>query len=684
MTISQLCKRCAVALAALAAGVGAQAHVGWPANYGGVMLQGFYWDSYTDSQWQNLESQASELSQFFSLVWVPQSGDCHSTGNQMGYAPVYFFSHNSSFGTEAQLRSMISTFKSKGIGTIEDVVLNHHNNLGVDGSWTDFPAETYNGVTYQLLSTDVVKDDDGGQTATWAASKGISLSDNYDTGEAWEGMRDLDHKSQNVQTITNAYLKFLLNDLGYAGVRYDMTKGYSAEFTRIYNDAAQPEFSVGEYWDGNITKLENWLDGTKDADSVISSAAFDFTFRYTVRDAVNTSNNWSALKTGGLNTTAAYKQFAVTFVENHDTQYRDANNTNDPITQNIAAANAYLLAMPGTPCVFLKHWQDYKEEIKQMIYARQLAGITNTSATFNMRSASAYYAQRTTGANGYLLVVMGGDGYTPSASTYVQVLSGTNYSYWLQRAIGSAWASKPSGTYYSDFDVTLTAVAPEDATLVYTTDGSDPTAQSASVASGGTVHIGNSCTLKAALLQDGQVSGAITRDYTIESFEAHTATVYLKDPQWSSVHFYAWDTNGTLNGSWPGNAVTDTKVVEGNTYYYKSFDISTPTYTFNIIFDQGSSDAQTVDIGPISQDVYYEIAGTNSAGKFLVNDITDQIGAGGLKGDVNGDGCVNVEDVTALVNFILSGGTADNGDINADGALNASDVTELVSLILAQ
>ena len=34
---------------------------GWPSNYGGVMLQGFYWDSYSDSQWTNLESQADEL-----------------------------------------------------------------------------------------------------------------------------------------------------------------------------------------------------------------------------------------------------------------------------------------------------------------------------------------------------------------------------------------------------------------------------------------------------------------------------------------------------------------------------------------------------------------------------------------------------------------------------------------------
>ena len=42
---------------------------GWPANYGGVMLQGFYWDSYSDSRWTVLESQADELAEFFKLVW---------------------------------------------------------------------------------------------------------------------------------------------------------------------------------------------------------------------------------------------------------------------------------------------------------------------------------------------------------------------------------------------------------------------------------------------------------------------------------------------------------------------------------------------------------------------------------------------------------------------------------------
>ena len=71
-----------------------------------------------------------------------------------------------------------------------------------------------------------------------------------DTGDDFDGARDLDHTSQNVQTMVKAYLDFLLNDLGYTGLRYDMVKGYSPTYTGIYNSAAQPQFSVGEYWDG--------------------------------------------------------------------------------------------------------------------------------------------------------------------------------------------------------------------------------------------------------------------------------------------------------------------------------------------------------------------------------------------------------------------------------------------------
>ena len=55
-----------------------------------------------------------------------------------------------------------------------------------------------------------------------------------------------------------------------------------------------------------------------------------------------------------------------------------------------------------------------------------------------------------------------------------------------------------------------------------------------------------------------------------------------------------------------------------------------------------------------------------------------------LPGDVNGDGAVNVSDVTTLVNMILGTVTKDpqRADIDGNGSVNVSDVTALVNLLL--
>ena len=413
---------CLVAVAAMAQG--------WPKDYSGVMLQGFYWDSYNDSQWTRLEKQADDLSKVFDLVWIPQSGYCG--GQSMGYDDLYWFNnYNSSFGTEEDLRKMIATFKEKGIGTIADVVINHRKNVS---TWVDFPKETYKGETYEMFSTDICADDDDGATKTWADKNKYSLSANNDTGEGWGGMRDLDHKSTNVQRIVKAYLKMLLEDFGYTGFRYDMVKGYSGSYTKLYNEDSKPQFSVGECWDGTAT-IRNWIDATQK-----TSAAFDFQFRYTVRNAANASD-WTKL--GQQNDgnyplisknyeNASYSRYAVTFVENHDTEKR-ANAAQDPIKKDTLAANAYMLAMPGTPCVFLTHWKAYKQEIANMITVRKAVGITNTSSYANMASNKDYYAVQTTGTKGELLVVVGANaaGYTPKGSEWKKAISGYHYVYYV-------------------------------------------------------------------------------------------------------------------------------------------------------------------------------------------------------------------------------------------------------------
>ena len=663
---------------------------GWPANYDGVMLQGFYWDSFNESRWPKLESQADEMAEFFKLVWVPQSGNCG--GTSMGYDDLYWFTnYNSSFGNESQLRSMINTFKSKGIGTIADVVVNHRKS---NNGWFGFPKETYKGVTYSMSSTDVCSTDDGGKAKAEADRLGLQLG-NPDTGEDWDGMRDLDHRSANVQNVVKAYLKMLLDDLGYAGFRYDMTKGYAASYTGAYNSYSAPEFSVGEYWDGYLPSVKGWIDGTK-VNGVVQSAAFDFPFRYTIRDAVN-NNQWTNLAGSGkgLCLETNYKRYAVTFVENHDTQYRDAGNQNDPIRNNIEAANAYLLAMPGTPCIFLKHWMDYKESIKQMIYARQLAGVTNTSTSFSMANSPTanYYAQRTMGTRGAILAAMGNTSYQIPA-TYVVVASGTNYRLALSKSIETAWVSKPSGEYEGAFNLTMTAVSQtEGAQLVYTLDGSEPTAtRGTKVADGASVNISKSCTLKVGLLINGTVSGVITRKYTIDNstFEPYEIMVFLKDPtvapnNWSVVNYYTWDSsNKQFNGNWPGESITNTKMVHGVKFYYTTYQITGKNYYMNFVFNQGPSNVQTEDVTYVNKTSFFEV--TTQTNKYQVKDVTDiylPYLNEDLTGDVNNDGEVNIADINTLVDMILSGDTSSAGDVDEDNEVGISDVNALINIILA-
>jgi alpha-amylase len=629
---------------------------GWPANYGGVMLQGFYWDSFGDSQWSGLEAQADDLAGSFDLVWIPQSGNCG--GSSMGYDDLWWFNnYNSSFGTEAELRSMIKTFKAKGIGTIADVVINHRRNVS---SWVDFPKETYKGVTYEMKSTDICANDDGGKTKTWASQNGYSLSANNDTGEGWDGMRDLDHMSENVQTIVKAYLDFLLNDLGYTGFRYDMVKGYSASYTKIYNENSKPQFSVGECWDSSNT-IKNWIDGTDK-----TSAAFDFQFKYVLRNAtdkqdwsyLNKQNdgNWPLISSNFQS--GNYRQYAVTFVENHDTEVRPDGSSNGPLRKDTLAANAFLLAMPGTPCVFLKHWQAYKSEIKAMIEARKLAGITNISSYSNFRSANAYFANviKVDNANRLLVVVGDEKQLEPNAGQWTKILSGYHYAYYLSNDMETAWANKASGEFKKAFDVVLTAVSnTADAKVVYTLDGSEPSATNGiQVASGSSIKIEGEkdVTMKVGLLIGSTVTGIITRTFTYKEEEKLPEAVctvnegeicaFFEAPaDWTkTVYCWAWNNspgeNFTYaNGGWPGVACELLGVAEnGNKVWKWTWDGTKQSNTSvtkpgMIIFSNHGS-PQTADLsfqngGYYNEKGFVKTIPTSIQAINFANDLTDKV-----------------------------------------------------------
>lgn len=399
--------------------------VGWPADYQGVMLQGFYWDSYQDTKWTNLENQADELSQYFKLIWIPNSGSCGS-GNNMGYMPQYWFTnHNSSFGTEAQLLSMIQTYKAKGTGFIADVVINHRNGVT---NWADFPKEEWNGQTWYIGPDGICCNDELAN-----ASGQVKPTGNYDTGDNFDGCRDLDHTNANVQNNCKNYCKALLEKYGYTGFRYDMVKGYGGQYNKIYNQYSKPQFSVGEYWDSQYDAVAAWIEATGK-----ESAAFDFPGKYAINEAFH-NNDMTKLvwKANGTTDQPAgmihfgYSQFAVTFVDNHDT-YRDGSKFNG----NVVAANAFILMSPGTPCVFLPHYKANKQAIQTLINIRNSVGIHNNSAVKVLKSSRDCYMAEVTGKKGKAVVKVGSSMDSPAGYSNSDIkASGNGYCVWTKTEI---------------------------------------------------------------------------------------------------------------------------------------------------------------------------------------------------------------------------------------------------------
>lgn len=84
-------------------------------------------------------------------------------------------------------------------------------------------------------------------------------------------------------------------------------------------------------------------------------------------------------------------------------------------------------------------------------------------------------------------------------------------------------------------------------------------------------------------------------------------TINVKAP--SAPHMYVWNSSQTpLNGEWPGEIVTNTKVVNGETYYTKTFDEN----TVGVIFAKDEN-TQTGDFSGLTGEVFFHYDGETLA-----------------------------------------------------------------------
>ena len=151
------------------------------------------------------------------------------------------------------------------------------------------------------------------------------------------------------------YARWLLEEIGFDGFRYDMVKGYGGwmvrsiqELRALRDGTSFKPYAVGECWDSERT-IDDWLDEAN-AWSDNPVGAFDFPLRWRLRDCCDSYGfSFRALAESGVLVWGRPEQ-AVTFVENHDV-VRDT-----PIINDKLLAYAFILTHEGYPCVF---WQDY-------------------------------------------------------------------------------------------------------------------------------------------------------------------------------------------------------------------------------------------------------------------------------------------------------------------------------------
>jgi alpha-amylase len=325
----------------------------------GVIMQAFYWDcprlEGKEYQWWNhVNGEIPWLrATGFTALWLPPANKAANLGGpSMGYDPYDYYdlgdiyqkgSIKTWFGSKDELLTLIQTAHDNGMEVYADVVLNH--NSGGDG-------EELNPIDHQKRWTRFVpKSGKFPRDYTCFHPSPYELWDNMTFGD----MPDLCHRNPRVYTQLIEYARWLLEEIGFDGFRYDCVKGYGGwmiraiqELRALKNNKSTKPFGVGECWDSDRA-IDDWLDETN-AWSDNQAGAFDFPLRYRLKDLCD-SYGFSLRNLAEAGTLMKERPAdAVTFVENHDV-VRD-----NPIVNDKMLAYAFILTHEGYPCVF---WQDY-------------------------------------------------------------------------------------------------------------------------------------------------------------------------------------------------------------------------------------------------------------------------------------------------------------------------------------
>jgi alpha-amylase len=338
----------------------------------GVLMEAFYWNcpgiSNKEYRWWNAVRQEIPTlrSAGITAIWLPPASKAKDVIS-MGYDPYDFYdlgeytqkNHTRKetwFGSRGDLRDLINVAHDSGIQVLADLVFNQcsggelETNPYTGEEWyTKFePASNKFKRNYDCFHPSKYESDDGSVFAGFART-------------------DLCHRNPYVYSEILEYCRWLIEEIGFDGFRYDCAKGYGGwiiksiqEYRYRYssNDGSHYKpFGVGELWEERDQPVENWLDEVNYS-SDNPACAFDFVLRQRLRNLC-LDKQFSLKELADWDSTLLNRPFeAVTFVENHDTCSPHPDTADKEIFADKMLAYSFILTHQGYPCIF---WRDYFE-----------------------------------------------------------------------------------------------------------------------------------------------------------------------------------------------------------------------------------------------------------------------------------------------------------------------------------
>lgn len=337
----------------------------------GVLLQGFFkrlpnravpapvdGNSAVDWWWDHIALQANALrNSGFTAIWLPPAlkSSAGTSSGADGYGPFDDYDIGSKdqkgaiatrFGRREALQRAVATLRANGLDVYMDLVEHHRSGDPGNFIFRYKGAENHNGIgrfpkNPSNFLPAVQRD----------PNLGGSPKDDFPFARELAPIN-----ARPPRYVFNGLIDaadWLTTALDLQGYRLDDVKGLSTDFLLPFlnSKSMAGKFAVGEFFDGNVTLVNNWVFNPHGMQG--RANAFDFPLRFTL--AAMCANpgrfNMASLDHAGL--TGVSPLNAVTFVENHDTDL------NGPIVANKIMAYAYILTSEGYPCVY---YRDYSTD----------------------------------------------------------------------------------------------------------------------------------------------------------------------------------------------------------------------------------------------------------------------------------------------------------------------------------